>query len=167
MTVCRIDVRPRGVLCSYISRVCRAGPPPITLLSSFSHHICLQHIRYSRIFSDLAPKINRCHSMIDLFSALPQLPNGSLYEKLLKCAVAKDSEAGIARCGRFSRFVDTVLIVWFGLYLMLRHLYTLSGCWVRSFFQGLMVFFLCRKQSIVTRACGGRPVETNGLAFDK
>lgn len=31
---------------------------------------------------------------------------------------------------------------------------------------GLMLS-LCRKQSIVTRAGGGRPVETNGSAFDK
>lgn len=39
-------------------------------------------------------------------------------------------------------------------------------CWAFSFLQGLM-FSLCRKQSIVTRAGGGRPVETSGLAFDK
>lgn len=114
--------------------------------------------------------------MIDLFSALAQLPNaqrnGFLYETFFKCAVSHDTEAGIAHCG--------------GFLICLRHTYcvilffstegsdicthcqsvVLASCWAYSFLQGLM-FSLCRKQSIVTRAGGGRPVETNDLAFDK
>lgn len=42
----------------------------------------------------------------------------------------------------------------------------LPSCCAWSLLQGLM-FSLCRKQSIVTRAGGGRPVETNGLVPDK
>lgn len=70
-----------------------AGPALITLLSTFLHRICLQHIYFARISSDLVPKINRCHSMIDLFSALAQLPNaqrnGFLYETFLNVLCLK------------------------------------------------------------------------------
>jgi len=108
-----------------------ASPALITLLSSFLHRICLQHICFTRILSDLVPKINRCHSMIDLFSALAQLPNaqrnGFLYETFLNVLCLKIQRRELLAIADFWS-VYAILTVWFSPYRMLRHLHTLSEC---------------------------------------
>lgn len=109
-----------------------AGPALITLSSSLLHRICLQHIYFARISSDLAPEINRCHSMIDLFSALPQLPNaqrnGFLYEMFFKYAAFFEIQKQELLAVADFWFVYAIFSVRFSLYWMFRHLYTLSDC---------------------------------------
>lgn len=99
MTLCHIDVRPQGFCVATFLWYCQ----PVRL--SFLYHICLQHIYIAHISTDLAPKINRCHSVIDLFSPLPQLPvvqrNGFLYEMFYKCATSRNTEVVIAPGGKF------------------------------------------------------------------
>lgn len=56
------------------SLVCSVGPALITLSRRLLRLICLQHIYFTLIFSEISTKINACRSTTDLFLAWPPTP---------------------------------------------------------------------------------------------
>lgn len=155
--------------------VVSAKPSLITLSSNLLHCICLQHIYHACIFPDLTPKINRCHSMINLFLHCPnsqepkEIVSFNKYisinvlcleikkKKKQELAIVADlftsyllSESLFAECSDISTCQTVVSL----------------SCRAFSSLQGLM-FFSMQETVNCNKSWRGRPVETNGSAFDK
>lgn len=148
-----------GVLCHYILRFCQGSRGPYALSSHHLHQICLQHIHFACMLSHHAPKINKCYLMIELFS---EICGFNVFKKLRnKEGIIPFCKLSIYLCNNFPLIRIQSMLISASCQSVVS-----ASCRAFSFLRRLM-FSSCRKQSIVTRAGGGRPVETNGLAFDK
>lgn len=89
--------------------VVSAKPSLITLSSNLLYCICLQCVYHARFFSDLTPKINRRHSIINLFLHCPNSQKPKEIVSFDKCisinvlclGIKKQTNTRIAHCGRF------------------------------------------------------------------
>lgn len=174
MTLCHIDGRPRGFcVATFYGSVSRSGSHLLYRVASFIVFV------YSTFTSPTFRQIwlQKSIGVIPWLTYFLRCPSSQMPEEtfsfvkcfLKMCCVSKHG------CRNCSPWQISDL---FTLYLSPDSLFTehsdifthcqtavLASCWA-FLLQGLM-FSLCRKQSIVTGAGGGRPLETNGLAFDK
>lgn len=158
--------------------VVSAKPSLITLSSNLLYCICLQCVYHARFFSDLTPKINRRHSIINLFLHCPNSQKPKEIVSFDKCISINVLCLGIKTQKQTQElpivadfwFVYIIFIVWVALCWMLRHLY-MSDCGLTPL-PGLLLsprayVFSMQETVNCNKSWRGRPVETNGSAFDK